>query len=158
MAVLAALGALADDYSDARAELFSAYQQADYSAMRVAARKALAARPGYPGALFNLALAEVLDGDVSASLQTLHDLLSVGVDFGVADIDEFASLKELLEWSAYEAAVQRLYEPVGFAEVVAMFDAKNFIPEGIAADAKGISTLAASATATSCVSESRKKP
>ena len=137
MAVLAALGALADDYSDARAELFSAYQQADYSAMRVAARKALAARPGYPGALFNLALAEVLDGDVSASLQTLHDLLSVGVDFGVADIDEFAGLKELLEWSAYEAAVQRLYEPVGFAEVVAMFDAKNFIPEGIAADAEG---------------------
>ena len=137
MLVFAAFDTLADDYSDARAELFSAYQQADYSAMRVAARKALAARPGYPGALFNLALAEALDGDASASLQTLHDLLSVGVDFGVADIDEFTSLKQLLEWGAYEAAVRRLYEPVGFAEVVAMLDVIDFIPEGIAADAEG---------------------
>jgi len=130
-------GALADDYGDARSELFTAYQEADYSAMRIAARKALAARPGYPGALFNLALAETLDGDASASLQTLQDLLSVGVDFGVAEIDEFASLKELLEWDAFDAAVQRLYEPIGFAEVVATLDVDDFVPEGIAADADG---------------------
>lgn len=135
--VLTFSSALADDYRDARSELFAAYQKADYPAMRIVARKALAARPGYPGALFNLALAEALDGDASASLQTLQDLLSVGVDFGVADIDEFAALKELLEWGDYEAAVQRLYEPLGFAEVVATLEAGNFVPEGIAADADG---------------------
>lgn len=129
--------AVADDYGDARSELFAAYQKADYPAMRVAARKALGARPGYPGALFNVALAEALDSDASASLQTLHDLLSVGVDFGVADIDEFAALRGLLEWGDYEAAVQRLYEPVGFAEVVATLDENDFVPEGIAQDRDG---------------------
>ncbi len=129
--------ALADDYGDARAELFGAYQQADYPAMRKAARKALAARPGYPGALFNLALAQILDDDPEASLQTLRDLLSVRVDFGVADIPEFARLKQLLEWGDYAAAVERLYEPVGFAEIVATLDAPSFVPEGIAMDADG---------------------
>jgi sugar lactone lactonase YvrE len=128
---------VADDYSNARSELVTAYQQADYAAMRVAARQALAARPGYPGALFNLALAQVLDDDPAASLQTLRDLSSVGVDFAVADIDEFAALKSLLEWGEYAAAVRRLYEPIGFAEVVATLDARNFIPEGIAVDSDG---------------------
>jgi len=129
--------ASADDYGDARAELFAAFQDANYPAMRIAARKALAARPGYPGALFNLALAQVLDDDPASSLQTLRDLQSVGVDFGVADIDEFAPLRDLLEWDDYASAVQRLYEPIGFAEVVATLDADSFVPEGIAADSNG---------------------
>ena len=51
----------ADDYGDARAELVAAYQAEDFSAMQLAAHKAVAARPGYPGALFNLALAYTLN-------------------------------------------------------------------------------------------------
>lgn len=117
--------------------MVAAYQQADYAAMRTAARKALAARPGYPGALFNLALAEVLDDDPPASLQTLRDLQSARIDFGVADLEEFAALKDLLEWGDFAAAAQRLYEPIGFAEVVAKLERSDFIPEGIAADADG---------------------
>ncbi|MGI9236914.1 MAG: SMP-30/gluconolactonase/LRE family protein [Woeseiaceae bacterium] len=126
-----------DEYGDARDELVAAYQSAEFSAMQAAARKALAARPGYPGALFNLALAQALDGDPTASLQTLRDLLSVGIDYGVKDMEEFAGLKELLEWEDYSAAVERLHDPVGFAEVAATLDVPNFIPEGIAADADG---------------------
>ncbi len=129
--------AVADDYADARAEMAGAYQQADFAALRKAAGKALAARPGYPGALFNLALAQVLDDDPLASLGTLQDLLAVGVDFNVGEIPEFAPLKDLLEWEDYAVAVQRLYEPVGFAEVVAALDTPDFVPEGIAADAHG---------------------
>lgn len=128
---------LADDYGDARDELVAAYQSADFSAMRAAARKALAARPGYPGALFNLALAQALDDDPTASLRTLRDLLAVGIDYGVKDIEEFAGLKGLLEWEDYSAAVERLHDPVGIADVVATLDVANFIPEGIAADADG---------------------
>ncbi|MGB5335933.1 MAG: hypothetical protein WBN07_09945 [Woeseiaceae bacterium] len=127
----------ADDYSDARSELVAAYQAADFKAMRLAARKAAAARPGYPGALFNLALAQALDNDPSASLQTLRDLLAMGIDFGVADIDEFSGLKELLDWAGYEAAVARLHEPVGFVERFAALEKPDFIPEGIAVDADG---------------------
>jgi sugar lactone lactonase YvrE len=127
----------ADGYGDARGELVAAYQQGDFAAMRSAAQKALAARPGYPGALFNLALAQALDADPAASLETLKDLLAVGIDFGVADMDEFSALKDLLEWENYAGAVQRLYEPVGFAEVVATLDTADFIPEGIAVDNEG---------------------
>jgi len=105
--------------------------------MRAAARKTLAARPGYPGALFNLALAQVLDGDPAASLDTLLDLLSVGIDFGAADMEEFAACRELLEWADYAAALERLHEPVGVTEVVATLDKGDFVPEGIAADAEG---------------------
>lgn len=129
--------ASADDYHDARDELVAAYQQTEYTAMRAAARRALAARPGYPRALFNLALAQVLDNDPAASLQTLRALQSARIDFGVADIDEFAALRNLPEWSEFAAAAQQLYEPIGFAEVVAMLDKPDFIPEGIAADTKG---------------------
>lgn len=128
---------LADDYNDARGELVRAYQESDFVAMRAAAQKAIDARPGYPGALFNLALAQVLDNDPAASLETLQDLLSIGIDFDVATIDEFSALKDQLEWGNYAAAVQRLYEPVGFADVVATLDVPDFIPEGIAGDADG---------------------
>lgn len=128
---------LADEYRDARGELVAAYQAGEFPAMRVAARKALAARPAYPGALFNLALAQMLDDDPVAALETLQDLLAVGVDFGVAGVDEFAGLTGLLEWENYAVAVGQLYEPIGFAEVVATLDAQDFIPEGIAADADG---------------------
>lgn len=127
----------ADDYADARAQLVAAYQQSDYPAMRIAAREALAARPGYPGALFNLALAQALDDDPAASLQTLRDLSSVGVDFGAVDRDEFAALKGLPGWSDYASDVQRLNEPIGFAEVVATLGTGDFIPEGIAVDSDG---------------------
>lgn len=137
LALLAAENAFADDYTDARAEMVVAYRQADFAAMRKAAGKALAARPGYPGTLFNLALAQILDDDPAASLATLRDLLAVGVDFNVAGIPEFAPLREQLEWGDYAAAVERLYEPAGFAEVVATLNAPDFIPEGIAADAEG---------------------
>ncbi len=135
MAVCSAV--LADEYRDVRGELVAAYQAGDFAAMRAAALQALAARPGYPGAVFNLALAQALDDDPSAALKTLQDLLSAGIDFGAADMDEFAALKQLLEWAAYADAVEQLYDPVGFAEVVATLDTHDFIPEGIAADADG---------------------
>ncbi|NQV86550.1 MAG: hypothetical protein HQ492_05690, partial [Woeseiaceae bacterium] len=93
--------AYADEYRDARAELVAAYQQADYPAMLLAAKKALSARPGYPGALFNLALSQTLNGDHSASLRTLENLLAIGADFGVVDLDEFVAVRELDGWSEY---------------------------------------------------------
>ena len=62
----------ADDYRDARAELIAAYQEANHPVMLLAARKALAARPGYPGALFNLALTQTLNSDHYGALDTLN--------------------------------------------------------------------------------------
>ena len=129
--------AFADDYAAARAELVAAYQAQDYDAMVIAARDSLDARPGFPGALFNLALAEVLSGDSAASLSTLNMLLTRGIDFGADEMDEFAALREIPSWDAYRQGIEALYKPVGEAQVALELDIDRFVPEGIAFDANG---------------------
>jgi len=128
---------LADDYPDARAELVSAYQAEDYSAMQFAAQKALIARPEYPGALFNLALAYTLNGNHSDSLRILRRLTDKGVDFGVAEMDEFSALHDLAGWDSYRAGAEALSETVGNAEIISTYDDADFVPEGIAIDDEG---------------------
>jgi len=93
----------ADAYSDARADLVAAYQAEDYAAMRVAAAVSLEARPEFPGALFNLAFAESLDGDVDAAMATLGRLVEKRIDFGVENIEAFAPLREHPVWDSYLA-------------------------------------------------------
>ena len=127
----------ADDYRNARAELIAAYQQEDYPAMLVAAKKALASRPGFPGAIFNLAMTQVVNGDPQASLSTLESLLKKGVDFGAAELDQFAAVHELDAWSAYKVKVDALHAPFGTADVVATYGDADFVPEGIAFDSEG---------------------
>jgi len=129
--------AIADDYADARADLIAAYQAEDFAAMRVAADKALDARPGYPGALFNRALAEVLDGDAETALATVAGLAASGVDHGIAEIPEFESLQELPGWAVYVKSVAKLAEPVGIATTAYSHDVADFIPEGIAIGGDG---------------------
>ena len=141
LAVLALLWmttvAIADDYSEARARLVAAYQAEDYPAMVTAAEEALRARPGYPGAEFNLALAHALAGDPDRALAVLHALLRKRVDFAVAEMDEFAAVRELDGWDDYARAVRELREPVGEAGVAASLDDSGFVPEGIAIGADG---------------------
>ena len=134
---MAAANAIADDYADARGALIQAYQQGDFAVMRSAAEAALRARPGYPAALFNRALAEVLDDDPAASMRTLRQLLSINVDFGIADRDEFAPLRTLPDWEDYVMSARRLHEPIGVAENVVTVAEADFVPEGIARDAEG---------------------
>ena len=139
--LLVAPPALADGYADARSELVAAYQAQDFDEMVVAAGKALQARPGYPAALFNLALAQALSGNPKASFATLSLLLDRGVDFGADEMDEFATLRELPQWDAYRTAVEALYVPVGQAEVALQLDIDRFVPEGIAFDSDGVAYL-----------------
>ena len=136
-AICCADAVVADDYLDARAELVAAYQAENYPSMLLAARRAVAARPAYPGALFNLSLAQTLNSDFGGALGTLDSLADRGIDFGATDLDEFAALKELDGWGAYAAKVAELREPIGSATVVATYDEANFVPEGIAIDKDG---------------------
>ena len=129
---------LADAYADAREDLMAAYQTRDFPAMQVAANTALQARPGYPGALFNLAFAKVMDDDPAGALEILEGLVASGVDYGVAGIEELAALQSLPGWAAYAEAVQVLNEPIGDATVAFRFDVGDFIPEGIAAYGDGL--------------------
>lgn len=137
LVLAAALPASADDYADARGELVAAYQAQDYAAMVVAARNSLEARPGYPGAMFNLALAQALYSNAPASLATLNDLLDMGIDFGADEMDQFAALQELPGWRAYTNRLAAIYRPVGTADVVLQLDIDRFVPEGIAVNGDG---------------------
>ena len=129
--------ARADDYDAARADLVAAYQAQHYEAMQAAANRGLAARPGYPAARFNLALAQALSGDAAAALDTLKGLAASGVDFGVAGIPEFAAVRELPGWADYEAMIRSLNTPAGNADVAFEYGVGDFIPEGIAVDDEG---------------------
>ena len=137
VAILTASAAHADDYRDARADLIAAYQAQDYPAMVAAAERTLQARPGFPGALFNLALAQTLNGQDEQALQTIEALTDIGVDLGVGQIDEFASVRELNGWAAVAARIEALYESQGEASVYAEWGDSNFVPEGIAFGADG---------------------
>ncbi|MEO1201198.1 MAG: PQQ-binding-like beta-propeller repeat protein [Pseudomonadota bacterium] len=129
--------AFADDYADARAEMVAAYQASEFETMEAAAKRALDARPGYPGALFNLAMAQVLNDRAYAALSTLERLAAQQIDFGVAGMDEFEAVRATPGWAAYTDRVDRLRGPVGSASVAFTYDADAFVPEGIAIDAEG---------------------
>ena len=101
----------ADDYRDARAES--------------------------PGAIFNLAMTQAVNADPQASLLTLESLLKMGVDFGAVELDQFAAVRELDGWKAYEERVHALHVPFGTADVVTTYDDASFVPEGIAFDNEG---------------------
>ena len=140
--VVAALAAVcstafADEYGDARARLVAAYEAEQFDDMVDAAQEALDARPEYPGALFNLAFAQAHAEQPGASLATLKRLAAKGIDYGIADIEAFAAVRELPGYGRYAALMTALAEPVGTAEVAYRLDDGRFVPEGIAIDADG---------------------
>ena len=127
-----------EEYRNARAAMIAAYQAEDFATMRAAAARALDARPGYPGALFNLSFAELLDGDTSASFATLQKLLAKNIDFGVVGMDAYEPVRELPGWGDYAAAVATLYEPRGDAATAYEYPDGDFVPEGIAVSKDGV--------------------
>jgi sugar lactone lactonase YvrE len=121
----------ADAYSTAREALLAAYEAEDYAAMQAAAHEALLARPGYPAAQFNLALAKTLDGDSAGALEIFGVLAASGVDYGIAEIEELAPLQQTAGWPAYAAEVAELQKPLGAASVTFTHDRGDFVPEGL---------------------------
>lgn len=122
----------ADAYAEARAEVIAAYQAEDYATMQAAVEKSLLARPGYHGALFNLAFAKTLSEDFEGALAIFEGLVASGVDYSVDEMEEFAALQELPRWPDYAASVEVLNQPVGDASVAFEFPSGDYIPEGIA--------------------------
>ncbi len=128
----------ADGYATARAKLVEAYQAGDFPAMQQAAYASLEARPDYPGALFNLAFAQILAEDHDDALQTLERLTLLDVDLGVDGNAAFEPLHELKGWSALVERIEKLRQPVGDAAVAWQGDDGGFVPEGIAIDGDAV--------------------
>jgi len=125
-------GFAAGDYAQSRAKMVEAYQSGNFVLMRQFARDALEARPGFPGGLFNLALAQALDKDQAASLATLNTLADMQIDFGADDMQEFSTLSELPGWPGYLQRMQDLRQQVGKPVKAIELTQGDFIPEGIA--------------------------
>ncbi|MEM9402402.1 MAG: tetratricopeptide repeat protein [Pseudomonadota bacterium] len=132
------LAAHADGYATARAKLVEAYQAGDFAAMQEAARASLTARPDYPGALFNLALAQTLADDPDAALQTLARLTDLDVDLGVDINAAFEPLHELDGWARLVERIAALRQPVGNAVIAWQGVDGGFVPEGIAVDGNAV--------------------
>ncbi len=126
------VAAVADEYDDARRDMVAAWQAGDFGTMREAAGRAVAAKPGNPGALFNLSLAEVLDEDLDAAFATLRRLARMDIYFDVASIPQFRPLLGSPEWASFQQTVARLREPVGVYSVAYSVNIDDFVPEGIA--------------------------
>lgn len=122
----------AGDYAQSRAKMLEAYQAGNFVLMRQFAHDALEARPGFPGGLFNLALAQALGKDPAAALATLNRLAAMQVDFGAEGMQEFSALAALPGWPGYLQRVQDLRQPVGKPVKAIELTQGDFIPEGIA--------------------------
>ena len=120
------------DYAQSRANMVDAYRSGDFARMVVFADQALQARPGFPGALFNLALAQALANDPATALATLNRLADIQVDPGALEMEEFSALAKLPGWPDYLGRVQELRQPVGKPDIAFELDQGDFIPEGIA--------------------------
>jgi sugar lactone lactonase YvrE len=127
----------ADNYLQARSRVVQAYREHDYALMVDEAKEALRIRPGFPAALYNLALAQSLDEDPAAAMATLNQLADMQVDLGADAEEDFASLTGLADWPAYLSRLQTLRQPVGQARVELALDQGDFVPEGIAVDNRG---------------------
>ena len=100
--------------------------------MEAAIEQSLLARPGYHGALFNLAYAKALNEDYAGALEIFDGLVASGVDYQIHEMEDFAPLQELAGWDDYAAAASALQEPVGEASIAYQFAAGDYVPEGIA--------------------------
>ena len=112
----------------------AAYNSKDYPAMEQRLREALAVRPAHPTALYNLASAHALRGDVVGALDTLGALAKMGLSFDPAKDSDFASLLENPGFTGVDTRFARNRDPVGSATPVFRVFTPTFIPEGIAYD------------------------
>lgn len=122
----------AKTHFDHRRELVAAYQRKDYPAMRAACAAALALRPDSPRYLFNLATAEVLDGQPTAALATLRRLAALGVSLPVEKSPDLAPLRAEPEFDAILAALAANRAPRGSVTPLHAVDAVAGIWEGLA--------------------------
>ncbi|MBI3449609.1 MAG: SMP-30/gluconolactonase/LRE family protein [Acidobacteria bacterium] len=129
--------AAGDDVKQLRQQMLAAYQAKDYPLMLSVSLKILALDPGNPKQIFNVALAETKTGDTASASKHLIDLADRGLDFGIADADEFVALRASKDYEPLKRRLDELRTPLGKAQPGFTLVERDQIPEGIAYDATG---------------------
>ena len=135
-----ALGIRADE-PDARArsleyqkKAIEAYRRKDWAAFRENALAAEKLRPGVPQLEYTAASAEARNGNAAEAARRVENLLRRKLDFGFAEDDDFASVRDAAPFAESRRLLAELRRPAGGSTVAFTLPEKDLLTEGIAFD------------------------
>lgn len=137
LSLLLALPAYADEVSDSRAlqqEALAAYRAGDAALFlnKIAAASAL--RPQHPTILWQLAVAQAMNGRRDEAFASIERVARFGFVYKMDDEQEFAALRDDPRYAVIAARFVENAKPRGRATVAFTFDEPS--PEGLAYDGK----------------------
>jgi sugar lactone lactonase YvrE len=119
-------------------ELFKAatdaHQAKDYARMEQRLRDALKLRPGHPTALYKLAAAQALRRETGDAIDTLNELVRMGLSFEPERDEDFAGMRGGERFKLIVTDFRDNRRQVGEARVSFKVPDDDFIPEGLAFD------------------------
>jgi len=129
------------DEPDARArsleyqkKAIEAYGRKDWAAFRENALQAEALRPGVPRLAYTAASAEARNGNAVQAARRVEDLLRRKIDFGFAEDDDFAAVRDGAAFAEARRLLADLRRPVGGSVLAFTLPEKDLLTEGIAYD------------------------
>lgn len=112
----------------------AAYGDGDYERFVASLETAYSLNPGSYYTRYNLACAYALTGRTDAALELLDQLTRARVDFGMADDEDLASLRDLPRFRALADQLAATTTPTNSSRRRFTVDELGLIPEGIAYD------------------------
>jgi sugar lactone lactonase YvrE len=122
--------AIREAASDARA----AYERKDYAEFLVRSQTLVRLAPQSPRALYNLACAQSLAGDVAGAAAALDRLADWGVAFDLEGDTDFDPIRDTDGFRAAVRRMQRLSEPIGDSPVAFTLPERDLLAEGVGHD------------------------
>jgi sugar lactone lactonase YvrE len=117
-------------------ESVAAYKVADYPRFLALTKDALRLRPDSPSLLHNLACGEALTGHPKESSEAALRLVSRGIDTGLLEEADLASVRDRPEFAPVRKGLAELAQPVGSPAEAFRLKEKGLLTEGIAFDPK----------------------
>jgi sugar lactone lactonase YvrE len=117
-------------------EAVAAYRRQDWTRYEERLKAAVRVQPHHPVWLYNLASAAALRGDTQRALALLDTVAELGFAFDPAGDDDFARLRGTAEFERRVARLAANQRRVGNSSVVLTLPRPDFLPEGIAHDAR----------------------
>ncbi|HET7434304.1 MAG TPA: hypothetical protein VFN10_06275 [Thermoanaerobaculia bacterium] len=133
-----ALTARGDEIADSRKlqqEALAAYRAHDSATFLTKIAAASALRPQHPTMLWQLAIAQTLNGQRDQAFVTLERVANFGFVYPIEKEEELATLRDDPRYPAIEERFANNAQPHGRASLAFTVDEKGIVPEGLAYDA-----------------------
>lgn len=108
----------------------------DYKKLRELLLELKPLMPGNPRVIYNLAASDAVLGNRDAALTGLHNLAQMGLIYDLAADEDFASLRNLPQYTAALARMAENKQPVSTSTLAFALPGSDILPEDIAYDAK----------------------